>query len=99
MTTRALARFVHELSYERLPPEVRERVPALALDLAGIMVRARHEAESTPAMIAAARRLGLAQGACTVRSEEHTSELQSLMRISYDVFCLKTKKPHNNCTD
>src|SRR3546814_1682992 len=26
------------------------------------------------------------------RSEEHTSELQSLMRISYDVFCLKTKK-------
>src|SRR3546814_8560515 len=34
------------------------------------------------------------------RSEEHTSELQSLMRISYAVFCLtqKTKKltPHNN---
>src|SRR3546814_7708665 len=32
------------------------------------------------------------------RSEEHTSELQSLMRISYAVFCLKTKKstPNNN---
>src|SRR3546814_3831192 len=29
------------------------------------------------------------------RSEEHTSELQSLMRISYAVFCLK-KKNHNN---
>src|SRR3546814_1933995 len=28
----------------------------------------------------------------TVRSEEHTSELQSLMRISYAVFCLKKKK-------
>src|SRR3546814_1516860 len=27
-----------------------------------------------------------------MRSEEHTSELQSLMRISYDVFCLKKKK-------
>src|SRR3546814_4635985 len=27
-----------------------------------------------------------------VRSEEHTSELQSLMRISYAVFCLKTQK-------
>src|SRR3546814_1331453 len=26
-----------------------------------------------------------------LRSEEHTSELQSLMRISYDVFCLKNK--------
>src|SRR3546814_2470969 len=29
------------------------------------------------------------------RSEEHTSELQSLMRISYAVFCLKKKKIHN----
>src|SRR3546814_9015183 len=29
------------------------------------------------------------------RSEEHTSELQSLMRISYAVFCLKKKKQHN----
>src|SRR3546814_4608598 len=31
-------------------------------------------------------------GARRTRSEEHTSELQSLMRISYDVFCLKKKK-------
>src|SRR3546814_1322482 len=30
------------------------------------------------------------------RSEEHTSELQSLMRISYAVFCLKKKKNQNN---
>src|SRR3546814_8747289 len=30
------------------------------------------------------------------RSEEHTSELQSLMRISYAVFCLKKKTHHNN---
>src|SRR3546814_2536638 len=29
------------------------------------------------------------------RSEEHTSELQSLMRISYAVFCLKKKTKHN----
>src|SRR3546814_5341277 len=34
------------------------------------------------------------------RSEEHTSELQSLMRISYAVFCLKKKKtPYHNKTD
>src|SRR3546814_5180867 len=32
-----------------------------------------------------------------VRSEEHTSELQSLMRISYAVFCLKKKK-YKTCT-
>src|SRR3546814_2911371 len=31
-------------------------------------------------------------GAAPTRSEEHTSELQSLMRISYAVFCLKKKK-------
>src|SRR3546814_8533724 len=30
--------------------------------------------------------------ACSMRSEEHTSELQSLMRISYAVVCLKKKK-------
>src|SRR3546814_9936322 len=33
-----------------------------------------------------------------LRSEEHTSELQSLMRISYAVFCLKKKK-HNMLTE
>src|SRR3546814_1360564 len=32
------------------------------------------------------------------RSEEHTSQLQSLMRISYAVFCLKKKKKNNKNT-
>src|SRR3546814_11744546 len=32
------------------------------------------------------------------RSEEHTSELQSLMRISYAVFCLKKKTKNRNCS-
>src|SRR3546814_9035040 len=35
---------------------------------------------------------GEGSGAVQLRSEEHTSELQSLMRISYAVFCLKKKK-------
>src|SRR3546814_9970118 len=35
---------------------------------------------------------GLTVADADVRSEEHTSELQSLMRISYAVFCLKKKK-------
>src|SRR3546814_15108604 len=34
----------------------------------------------------------------SVRSEEHTSELQSLMRISYAVFCLKKKKKRTTHT-
>src|SRR3546814_6801428 len=51
-----------------------------------------------------AMREGLAldgRPACFERSEEHTSELQSLMRISYAVFCLKKKnltKPENVAT-
>src|SRR3546814_5043089 len=36
--------------------------------------------------------IGGGQGLAAIRSEEHTSELQSLMRISYAVFCLKKKK-------
>src|SRR3546814_5553726 len=35
-------------------------------------------------------------GVAEIRSEEHTSELQSLMRISYAVFCLKKKKKPAN---
>src|SRR3546814_9968740 len=55
----------------------------------------QNSAHSSPPAFGAAARAGrtglLATGFC-VRSEEHTSELQSLMRISYAVFCLKKKK-------
>src|SRR3546814_1760611 len=56
-------------------------------------------ARNDPALLGAL--IGLIKGGYTVspvnphqpvRSEEHTSELQSLMRISYAVFCLKNKK-------
>src|SRR3546814_3367956 len=40
-------------------------------------------------------RMGWGDRAWMERSEEHTSELQSLMRISYAVFCLKNKKRKN----
>src|SRR3546814_1131849 len=43
-------------------------------------------------LVEACARIGLQ------RSEEHTSELQSLMRISYAVFCLKKKNKHQNKT-
>src|SRR3546814_1292629 len=50
-----------------------------------IVARTLPNLSTTPAALNA---LGTAQ----LRSEEHTSELQSLMRISYAVFCLKKKK-------
>src|SRR3546814_12025028 len=40
-------------------------------------------------------RHALARSEGNIRSEEHTSELQSLMRISYAVFCLKKKRKNN----
>src|SRR3546814_982113 len=47
-----------------------------------------YRAAQSPSMMAMIESLWLQSG----RSEEHTSELQSLMRISYAVFCLKKKK-------
>src|SRR3546814_9052810 len=44
----------------------------------------------------AARRAAAAVRSRQIRSEEHTSELQSLMRISYAVFCLKQKNTANH---
>src|SRR3546814_3923979 len=50
----------------------------------------RHQASSGPAVVAP--KASPQQQSDAARSEEHTSELQSLMRISYAVFCLKKKK-------
>src|SRR3546814_3542536 len=50
-----------------------------------------YEGHLTPRVATLAERMRAA-GYHTMRSEEHTSELQSLMRISYAVFCLKKKK-------
>src|SRR3546814_5716294 len=50
------------------------------------------EASSTwPVAVASPTRMALSARNSSGRSEEHTSELQSLMRISYAVFCLKKK--------
>src|SRR3546814_1237078 len=54
-----------------------------AIGLAGVIDRGRTDTVRT----------GIVAGVeHVIRSEEHTSELQSLMRISYAVFCLKQKK-------
>src|SRR3546814_10066524 len=54
-----------------------------------------HGAPSPLCVISITRSAPLRKGKRS-RSEEHTSELQSLMRISYAVFCLKKKKNTNN---
>src|SRR3546814_9450795 len=72
-----------------------------------LLVRQRHSAPARPVTKSSAKRpnrrvwpSSLAAVGSTAappgRSEEHTSELQSLMRISYAVFCLKKKKQRSS---
>src|SRR3546814_10583180 len=54
------------------------------------------QGHAEPAMLFGDEHSGNAQIVEGARSEEHTSELQSLMRISYAVFCLKKTKEYTN---
>ncbi len=64
--TRHLSEFAADVRYNDLPQPVRERPKLLLLDLVGIALRARNDAESTPSLIRAAEKLGLAGGALSV---------------------------------
>lgn len=60
--TQQLSEFTAGIRLESLPPDVVQRARYLVLDLVGNIVRARHDAESTPAFLAAARAMGMAAG-------------------------------------
>jgi 2-methylcitrate dehydratase PrpD len=64
--TREVADFVVGLAYNDLPEDVIERTKLLIFDVTGVMIRARHDAQSTPSLISAVERLGLASGTCSV---------------------------------
>src|SRR3546814_10429378 len=65
----------------------------LGEDAGGLLERRRRdEAARLQRRLGDAEQDGLALRRVLLRSEEHTSELQSLMRISYAVFCLKKKR-------
>ncbi|GIR31979.1 MAG: hypothetical protein CM15mP45_12750 [Deltaproteobacteria bacterium] len=64
--TEQLADFAAGLNPAKLPEEVSARAALLIFDLTGIMVRARHDAESTPSLIRAVERLGMHHGECRV---------------------------------
>src|SRR3546814_2830630 len=89
MVTRGLALFAGQELEARIPggwtvAEMVRRLSRLALDM--MLNGPVHTARTMR---------GLDAGEWIDRSEEHTSELQSLMRISYAVFCLKKKKEIN----
>src|SRR3546814_3717255 len=69
------------------------RVPVVVQDSPGFLVNLGGRAYTQEALRIVAEGVATpAQVDAVMRSEEHTSELQSLMRISYAVFCLKKKK-------
>src|SRR3546814_6703645 len=87
-------RLHHRLPHARL---ARSRPGAVAVQRLHAPDRHRDAAAADAAPLRkCARHRALAEGPAAsimgvLRSEEHTSELQSLMRITYDVFCLKKK--------
>ena len=61
-----LAGFASMIDYDQIPSSVRERAKILILDMVGVALRSRHDAESTESLIRAVKRLGYGQGECTV---------------------------------
>src|SRR3546814_7211539 len=90
----------------------RHELPLVGTEAEGKLSRRARHASDGPRQVAAECRgslAGMFDGdaqaepgailcAADARSEEHTSELQSLMRISYAVFCLNKKKKQRNNT-
>src|SRR3546814_9645859 len=70
-------------------------IPPLTL-IACPVIRAASSEQRNAMVAATSSASATPSDASFARSEEHTSELQSLMRISYAVFCLKKKKTQTN---
>ena len=61
--------FCEQLRYEDLPHDVIKRTKLLILDTVGIIIRARHDAESTSSLVSAIEKLEMANGSCQVFSD------------------------------
>src|SRR3546814_6158230 len=83
-STRTDTLFPYTTLFRSIPVKAPKPLPAVVSGTSRIIWSARHSGD---------RRVHRRP---PTRSEEHTSELQSLMRISYAVFCLKKKKNTKN---
>ena len=68
--TEKFAEFCEQLKYEDLSPEVIKRTKLLILDTVGIIIRARHDAESTSSLVSAIDKLEMNNGSCQVFSDK-----------------------------
>ena len=67
--TEKFAEFCEQLRYEDLPNDVIKRTKLLILDTVGIIIRARHDAESTSSLVSAIEKLEMSNGSCQVFSD------------------------------
>ena len=70
--TEKFAEFCEQLKYDDLSPEVIKRTKLLILDTVGIIIRARHDAESTSSLVSAIDKLEMSNGSCQVFSDNKT---------------------------
>ena len=68
--TATLCEFASEVNTQALPREVVDRAALLVTDSIGVAIRARKEAESTPALLAAVARMGMDAGRGTVFADD-----------------------------
>jgi len=67
--TEKFAEFCEQLKYENLSHDVIKRTKLLILDTVGIIIRARHDAESTSSLVSAIEKLEMSNGSCQVFSD------------------------------
>src|SRR3546814_4461410 len=96
-STRTDTLFPYTSLFRSVPPAVAQGDCRLSVE-PGAPLALRVTDQANASLVALATINFLVDPFGIVRSEEHTSELQSLMRISYAVFCLKKKKTLNYTT-
>src|SRR3546814_5997430 len=110
----ALGRYMYRIDSERMSPFLTSHAKTLLIDAIACMLggvsteivqiadrqagSSHEQALRATSLSTAARLPWTSLSWPTARSEEHTSELKSLMRISYAVFCLKKKKNNTYVT-
>src|SRR3546814_19232589 len=94
-STRTATLFPYTTLFRSRPPPFRNALLRRGVDKVTTGTDAAVAPRSPQPLVPIATTSVLPSTRTSTRSEEHTSELQSLMRISYAVFCLKKKKKHN----
>jgi len=70
--TEKFAEFCEDIKFDNLPLDVVKRTKLLIIDTVGIIIRARHDAESTPSLVSSIEKLEMNNGSCQVFSDKNS---------------------------